>query len=215
MSTVGRIGWSRALTKVLTRSRGTPAAAFAMYCSRKVLVDTELQHCTRRARRRALRPPSRRSLLREIGPRVARDPDVLVDGARDAGVDRAGPTDWRSQVDHVRLWPVRVVRVHPLRVDHATGRTVPTPLDLGEVEAPRHFPEVPALVAERHGQPHPVEDGVFAAPDDDAEGHRAGQEVAAAALLDGKPIVVRRDVGGALLHAHDLRLVARRPFAEP
>src|SRR3954469_1358235 len=42
MSTVGRIGCIRALTKVLTRSRGTPAAAFAMYCSRKVLVDTEL-----------------------------------------------------------------------------------------------------------------------------------------------------------------------------
>src|SRR4030095_6593794 len=99
MSTVGRIGWSRALTKVLTRSRGTPAAAFAMYCSRKVLVDTELQHCTRRARRRTkdtkerpapsclrlLRafasfvpsPPSWPSLLREVGPRVARDPDVL------------------------------------------------------------------------------------------------------------------------------------------
>src|SRR6187401_3432123 len=36
------MGWMRALTKVLTRSRGTPAAAFAMYCSRKVLVDTEL-----------------------------------------------------------------------------------------------------------------------------------------------------------------------------
>ena len=38
MRTVGRIGWSFALTKVLTRSRGTPLAALARYCSRKVLV---------------------------------------------------------------------------------------------------------------------------------------------------------------------------------
>src|SRR5215203_4058644 len=50
MSTVGRIGWIRSLTKVLTRSRGTPAAAFAMYCSRKVLVDTELGDYTTGAR---------------------------------------------------------------------------------------------------------------------------------------------------------------------
>src|SRR4029079_214243 len=41
MSTVGRMGWTFALMKVLTRSRGTPAAAFAMYCSRNVLVDTD------------------------------------------------------------------------------------------------------------------------------------------------------------------------------
>lgn len=47
MSTVGRMGWTFALMKVLTRSRGTPAAAFAMYCSRNVLVDTELSNYTR------------------------------------------------------------------------------------------------------------------------------------------------------------------------
>ena len=32
-----------ALMNVLTRSRGTPAAAFAMYCSRKLLVDKRFQ----------------------------------------------------------------------------------------------------------------------------------------------------------------------------
>ena len=42
MSTVGRMACTFALMKVLTRSRGTPAAAFARYCSRKVLADTEL-----------------------------------------------------------------------------------------------------------------------------------------------------------------------------
>src|SRR6266540_7469527 len=47
MSTVGRMACTFALMKVLTRSRGTPAAAFPMYFSRKVLVDTELLHCTR------------------------------------------------------------------------------------------------------------------------------------------------------------------------
>ena len=38
MRTVGRIGWSLELTKVLTRSRGTPVAALARYWSRKVFV---------------------------------------------------------------------------------------------------------------------------------------------------------------------------------
>jgi hypothetical protein len=39
MSTVGLMARIFALIKVLTRSRGTPAAARARYCRRKVDVD--------------------------------------------------------------------------------------------------------------------------------------------------------------------------------
>src|SRR5436190_15096391 len=98
MSTVGRMAWTFALMKVLTRSRGTPAAAFARYCSRKVLVDTELfdyNPC-----------PPIASLLREGRSGERRDPDVLVDCARDAGVDRASAANRRPQVDYMRLGPV-------------------------------------------------------------------------------------------------------------
>src|SRR4051812_28543086 len=111
MSTVGRIGWMRALTKVLTRSRGTPAAAFAMYCSRNVLVDKGLSHYKTRGREggktgsttsRLLASclPVSRLLVGETGPGVARDPEVLVNRARDARVDRAGAADRRAQVHH-------------------------------------------------------------------------------------------------------------------
>src|SRR6476660_3287783 len=51
MSTVGRIGCSLALTNVLTRSRGTPAAAFARYCRRKVLVAIQVAPPVYRDRR--------------------------------------------------------------------------------------------------------------------------------------------------------------------
>src|SRR5215471_2697693 len=228
MSTVGRIGWMRALTKVLTRSRGTPAAAFAMYCSRNVLVDTRLGDYSKPRGQgpsfNAELPTSNShrlgvgswawSLLRERGPGVRRDPDVLVDRARDARVDRAGAAEGRSQMDQVRRRAVAVVRADPARVDDTSRRAVLADFDLGEIRAPGHFPEVPPLVAERAANAVAVEDGVFAAADDDAEGDGAGQEIAASALLDGEPVVVRRDVGRAFLHAHDLRLVARRPFVE-
>src|SRR6478672_2499699 len=123
MSTVGRIGWMRALTKVLTRSRGTPAAALAMYCSRKVLVDTELSDYNAsgdavisRSGDRSPRSPDHpitRSIW-EVRPGIGRNPDVLVDRAWDAGVDRAGAADRRAQVNDVWLRVIRVVCVHPL-----------------------------------------------------------------------------------------------------
>src|SRR5438876_9675959 len=65
MRTVGRIGWIRALMNVLTRSRGTPAAAFAKYWSRNVLVD-KTPNCTgERRKTKAGRAPAAAG----VGPR--------------------------------------------------------------------------------------------------------------------------------------------------
>src|SRR3982751_2610621 len=102
MSTVGRMAWKRALTKVLTRSRGTPAAALAMYWSRKVLVDTELVNYT---------PcPPKAELLRECGTRVRSDVDVLVGAARQRGVDQPGAASRGAEIHEVRI---RTVGVRP------------------------------------------------------------------------------------------------------
>src|SRR3982750_3334602 len=93
--------------KVLTRSRGTPAAAFAMYWSRNALVDTgksivqgkghETKHLlvswplppqARRSgtARRAVRLPIQET--RKVRARTRRHPEVLVDRTGDAGVLR-------------------------------------------------------------------------------------------------------------------------------
>src|SRR6476660_5884718 len=70
MSTVGRIGCSLALTNVLTRSRGTPAAAFARYCRRKVLVAIQVAPPVYRERRLNSRMHNgNRKMLNESGYR--------------------------------------------------------------------------------------------------------------------------------------------------
>src|SRR5262249_8353486 len=151
--------------------RGTPAAAFAMYCNRNVLVDTELLDYTR------ISVSTRKMLLREGRARVARDPDVLVDRPGNARVLPAAAADRRAQVDHVRLRLVRVaVGGFVRRVDHAPGRAVLAHFKSGEARAPRGLPEIPALVAESDAGPEPVVDGIFlaAVPVDDPERHGAG-----------------------------------------
>src|SRR4029450_11894753 len=96
MRTVGRMAWNFALTNVLTRSRGTPAAAFARYCRRKVLVAisgvSSMVH-DQKAEGKGFAPlPSfgvERGFMRRLRlfagerrPRPARDPQVLVGSAR-------------------------------------------------------------------------------------------------------------------------------------
>src|SRR3954464_12031647 len=114
MSTVGRIACSFALTKVLTRSRGTPAAALARYCRRKVLVAIQLvaTMVTRRPRGRQSNRQKAKGFwpsafrveqplsgsVREVRPRPRRCPDVLVDAAGKRCVQCAGTPHWRAEI---------------------------------------------------------------------------------------------------------------------
>src|SRR5919107_295836 len=205
MSTVGRIGWMRALTKVFTRSRGTPAAALAMYCSRKVFVDTELDDysiCLPGAvpKQRWLAPEvpaTLARLFREVRTRSGTDPDVLVDRARDARIDRAGAADRRAEMDDVRLRTVGMaVRRDAVTVNHASARAVFAHLDGREPRSPRRLPEVPALVAEGDAGAEAVVDEVFLVrlAVDDPESHGDGHGVVTTAFLHGEPVIVRGDV---------------------
>src|SRR4029079_3410199 len=221
MSTVGRMGWTFALMKVLTRSRGTPAAAFAMYCSRNVLVDTDqaIVQAKGQETKRFLPSGRRRVFLaRAFRARTRSDPHVLVDRARDAGVDRAGASDRSAEPDDVRLRTISMaVGGDGVEIEDPARRRVFAHFQRSPAGVPGDLPEVPPLVAERDRRPEAVVDEVFVAPRavDHAEGDRVRRHVLRAALLDGEAVVVRRDVAEAFLHAHDLRLVARRSFVEP
>src|SRR3954469_7170176 len=216
MSTVGRIGWMRALTKVFTRSRGTPAAALAMYCSRKVFVDTELHDysicVTDKVAGTSGASHPRRALLREVRARAGPDPDVFVNRTRDAGVDRAGATDRRAEMDHVRLRTIGVaVGRDAIAVDHPSAGPVFAHLEGREPWSPRGLPQIPPLVAKRDAGAEAIVDEVLLVrlAVDDAEGDRAGRRIGPSAFLHRKAIVVGGDVTAAFLHAHDLRLVTR------
>src|SRR5436190_10576860 len=201
MRTVGRIGWMRALTKVLTRSRGTPAAAFAMYCSRNVLVDTELLDYT---------PcPPECGLLRERRPRVDRQPHVLHDDARHRRVVGAGATDRGTDVgDH---W-LRAVLVGAGANRPVVNRLAGIRIDDGDVGAagpPFGRPQVPMGRVEVDRGRRAVENARTRVAGDDAIANLAWGG-GRAALLDGEPVVVVGDVAEAFLDGHDLRLAAGR-----
>src|SRR4029079_18832225 len=162
---VGRIGWMRALTNVFTRSRGTPAAAFAMYCSRNVLVDTELEDYSAPTPERQLptaQTPtpnpqvetwelgvwsrSLECLLRKRRARVGPDIDVLVGAARQRRVDRAGAADRGAQIREMRRRPVRVrTGRDALVVDRRAVLAVKLDLEARRARAPREPPEVPPV----------------------------------------------------------------------
>src|SRR5689334_9291182 len=148
MSTVGRIGWMRALTKVLTRSRGTPAAAFAMYCSRNVLVDTGLPVLyTKGTKDRSFVPFASfvSFLLREGRPGVRTDIHVLVDAPGQRRIEQPRAARRRSQIQEVRIGTVGM-RAGPDRgvVDGRTGLAVRLHQQTRAAGLPREAPEVPA-----------------------------------------------------------------------
>src|SRR6266545_3830518 len=201
MSTVGRIGWMRALTKVLTRSRGTPAAAFAMYCSRKVLVDTELfdyNPC----------PPQAIVLLREPGPRASRQPHVLHRDARHRGVVWAGAADRRAHVRNHRIGRIRLRASVGAHVGDDRTALAVLPHDHARLSvAPGGLPEVPLVRV--------VTGHVAAAVPDRSVGNDAiarltWGRVSRAALLDSETIRVVGNLIEALLNRHHLRLATRR-----
>src|SRR3954454_23486373 len=134
---------------------------------------------------------------REVRARTRRDPEVLVDRPRNAGVLRPAAARRLAQVDHVGARAIGVpVGRHRVGVDDPAGRTVLAHLDGGKAGAPRRLPEVPPLVAERDADADAVVDAVLLAgvAGDDAEGDRAGHGIVATALLHREPVVVRRRV---------------------
>ena len=163
MRTVGRIGWILELTNVFTRSRGTPVAALARYCRRKVLVamrESSTQCNPRWGRRQNVKDRRERvcalsllsceSLRLLAGERRARPrgrPDVLDDDAGHRRVEEAAASGRRPQMDVVGIRTIRMAAgVHGVFPHRATIRTALLNLEPRETSAPREAPEVPVLL---------------------------------------------------------------------
>src|SRR5262245_16008720 len=88
------------------------------------------------------------SLLREVRPRAARDPDVLDDEAPNGRVEVAVASRGRPQVDQVRN---RAIRMRPGAnadvVQERPGGAVGSDLQSGTTRLPSEAPEVPARIA--------------------------------------------------------------------